>query len=809
MVSVEDDPDLSRMLRAGVDLDDDGDFDPTNLLSQPINFDEDIDELGITIDEDSGDNAYLEPVHNGGDGAVLDGERNNESYYDQDSKSNNEVDDHRQKFFRAPSPDHHRQQRGRYNHGKNEGVGDMNKNMQQRRSSHEYDDPPYNRNRNINSRGNSTSEHSRNRVPRNSERIAEVQHKIRQVQQQIHENMDGDQNTGREMMGDRQHSYRQEPGYSQHQDQEQMYSDNYPDEPYHNGDPRDRFSPPRDSSRHGRHRSYNGMPRSMRGGADRYDGDQPGLHQRRSHQQPLHQQHQHREQPMMSHSQRGMHSHNNPRGNDHDDGYGPQDRHHPMGRNQPSDGITQSLYDGPPQIDNSGQGGFRDGPGVMQQQHVLGGMSQSLNGMGSHRNNVSNNMDNPIVRQMSQSFNSGMPNMNMNASNNGNMPRRGIQSMSDSLNGMSNPPRMDPSNNGMDRSANGIRSNNRGIQSMSASLNGMQNMNNSTNNNQNAMMNNVMMAQQHQHQERGIQSMSASLNGMQQMNAEQNMSQSTNGMQGVYGSQQPGGPESMGMPMNRSMNGMQNMQHNHDGGNFRNQHRSMNPMSASQNAMPNMNNINQGGGFPPQQRQQQGGSHPLQGMSQSLNGAPNAPYDGVGHHESMSNHMNSMPGDHGMQINNSNMSMMNRSNNMGSSMNGTMNGNLNGSKNGGPMLNNSNIPSASLLNQVSNLANLPNRGGGAINIDLMHQIQGGGIDPTKMTKFMEAMKRTASSRKLIRDLNIGAMLRGDLKSPASSNKNKSVVKAKRKSGRQSYTNSQSEAAASREFLKAQKQKTAV
>lgn len=773
MVTAEDDPDLSSMLRAGVDLDDDGDFDPTNLLSQPINFAESIDELDISIDEDSGDNVYLEPMPNVvGDGAVSNVERNNEIYYDQNSKSNNEVDDHRQKYFRAPSPDHHRQQRGRYNHGQNEGVGDMN------------NGPPYNRNRNINSRGSSSSEHPRNRVPgvkhrevgRNTDRIAEVQQKIRQVQQQFHENMDGNHHTGREMLGDRQHSYRQEPGYSQHQDQEQMYSDNYPDGPYHNGDPRDRFSPPRDSSRHESHQSYNGMPRSMRGGADRYEGDHSGVHQRRSHQQPLHQQHQHREQPIMSHSQRGMHSHNTPRDNDHGDGYGPQDRHHPMRRNQP--------YDEPPQIDNNGQGGFRDAPGVMQQ-HVLEGTSQSLNGMGSRGSNVSNNMENSMTRQISQSFNSGMPNMNMNASNNGNMPRRGIQSMSDSLNGISNQPRMDPSNNGIDRSTNvmnrsrnGMDSSiNRGIQSMSASINGIQNTNS-----------NVMMARQHQNQQRGIQSMSASLNGMQQMNAEQNMSQSTNGMQGVYGSQQPGGPKPMGMPMNRSINGMQNMQHNCDGGNFRYQQ--------SQNGMPNMNNSNQGGGFPPQQRHQHGGSHPLQGMSQSLNGAPNAPYG--------------MPGDHEMQINNNNnMSMMNRSNNMGSNMNSSMNSNLNGSKNGGPILNNSTVPSASLLNQVSNLANLPNRGGGAINTDMMQQLQGGGIDPTKMTKFMEAMKRTASSRKLIRDLNIGAMLRGDLKSPASSIKSKSVVKAKRKSGRQSYTKTQSEAAASREFLKAQTQETAV
>jgi len=142
---------------------------------------------------------------------------------------------------------------------------------------------------------------------------------------------------------------------------------------------------------------------------------------------------------------------------------------------------------------------------------------------------------------------------------------------------------------------------------------------------------------------------------------------------------------------------------------------------------------------------------------------------------------------------------------MGNSMNGSMNGmngnNMTESNNGDPMLNNSNVPSAPLLNQVSNLANLPNRSVGANNPGMMQH--GGGLDTSKMSrKLMEAMKRTASSRKLIKDLNIVAMLRGDLKS-SSSSKKKNVVKAKRNASRKSYTKSQSEATASRELKKTQ------
>lgn len=535
----------------------------------------------------------------------------------------------------------------------------------------------------------------------------------------------------------------------------------------------------------------------------------------------------------MSHSPSGMHPHNGPRDNGHGSGYGPQDRRHPIHperRGQSPPGMAQLHNDGPIH-NNNGPGGFRGGPSGMPPQHVLGGMAQSLNGMASHGNNTNNNdgsMGNSMMQNqqcqpqhmvpVSQSINGGMQNMNMNASNNGNIPRLGIQSMSESLNGANSQSRMNRSTNGMNRSRNGMdQSNNRGIQSMSASLNGMQNVNNGASNGHNAMMNNNMMVQ-HPQQHLGIQSMSASLNGMQQMNAEKIMSQSMNGMQGGYGGQHQGphhhqgGPEPMGMPMNRSMNGMQNMQHSHNGGDFRHQqqHHGMNQMSASQNGMPNMNasqngmpNMNasnQGGGFHPPQHQ--GGGHPLQGMSQSLmsqslNGLQNPPYGGDGHRRAMSTQMPNM---------NMNMNMMNRSMNgsMNASMNGNMNASMNGSINGNMNASNNGVPSANLLNQVSNLANLANRSGGADDLNMMQHLQGGGSNTSKLSmKLMEAMKRTANSRKLIKDLNIAAMLRGDLKSPLSSTK-KSVVKARRKAGRHSYTKSISEASNSRELKKAQK-----
>ncbi len=688
MITGEDDPDLSGMIQAGVDIDDDGDFDPTNLLSQPINFNESIDELDLNINST---HSYIDPMDNGRDSATSDGNRRSGNYYDQEEEK--KVDDPRESYFRTPSPDsqrmpNRRQHPDRYDHERN-----TDRHSPQRHSPHDYEPPPFKDRRSNSARGNPSPKQRRNGPGRNGDRIAEVQQRIRQVQQQIHENMGDDQTSGGVTMRikNRSHSYRREPSYTRHEDQEHMHSNNYPDEHYYDSPPGERF-PPRDSTYHPRHRSLNGLP-SGRG--DSYEPPR-----RHSHQEPLQRPHQGAQ--IMSQN---------------DSGYVPVERRHPMPRD----------------IDRRG---YRDEATGPQHQHVLGGMSQSLN------------ESNPMMRPppqahpMSQSYNGGM-----NSSNNSNMPRRGIQSMSESLNGLANPPRMDPSINGMNRSRNGMdHSSNRGIQSMSASLNGMQNMNNSTNGNQNDMMT----------RKRGIQSMSASLNGM---------SRSMNGVPGGYG-----GPAPMNRSMNGSVNGMPNMQRSHNGGNFR--HPQQNPMSASQNGMQ--------------------GGNPLQGMSQSLNGTPSAPYGG--HHQSMRNRM---PGDHSMQMDGSNnMGMMNRSNNaMGRSMNGSMNASNNGAR---TMLNNSSVPTAPLLNQVSNLANLPNRGA--------NMMQGAvGPDTTKLSmKLMEAMKRTASSRKLIRDLNIGAMLRGDLKSPASS-KDKSVVKAKRKASRQSYTKSQSEAAASREFVKAQKQ----
>eukprot|EP00531_Pseudo-nitzschia_arenysensis_P008754 CAMPEP_0116144868 /NCGR_PEP_ID=MMETSP0329-20121206/16259_1 /TAXON_ID=697910 /ORGANISM="Pseudo-nitzschia arenysensis, Strain B593" /LENGTH=72 /DNA_ID=CAMNT_0003640375 /DNA_START=330 /DNA_END=545 /DNA_ORIENTATION=- len=65
--------DLSGMLRAGVDIDDDGEFDPTNLLSQPINFNESIDELDININSN---HSYNDNLDNVGDSATPEGDRN-------------------------------------------------------------------------------------------------------------------------------------------------------------------------------------------------------------------------------------------------------------------------------------------------------------------------------------------------------------------------------------------------------------------------------------------------------------------------------------------------------------------------------------------------------------------------------------------------------------------------------------------------------------------------------------------------------------------------------------------------------------
>ena len=185
-------------------------------------------------------------------------------------------------------------------------------------------------------------------------------------------------------------------------------------------------------------------------------------------------------------------------------------------------------------------------------------------------------------------------------------------------------------------------------------------------------------------------------------------------------------------------------------------------MSASLNGIQQMNSNykNHLEGHKQQQLGIQSMSASLNGMQQSMNGAP------------MNRSMNGMNSMSASQNGMSNMNNMNRS----------MNGSINGFK----------VTSTPLLEQVSNLASLANTPN-----------QMGGHDMLSKS-LMEAMKRTASSRKLIKDLNITAMLQGDLKSPTSM-KTKSVVKAKRNAGRLSYTKSKSEATASREFLKSKNQ----
>ena len=157
-------------------------------------------------------------------------------------------------------------------------------------------------------------------------------------------------------------------------------------------------------------------------------------------------------------------------------------------------------------------------------------------------------------------------------------------------------------------------------------------------------------------------------------------------------------------------------------------------------------------------------------------------------------------------------------------MSNTNNNAMNASNNGAPMLNNSNVPSAALLNQVANIAMLPSRGGGVVG-DIMQQQhdpattmagnemqqqqqhqQDGGVqqnqqpDPSKISKsmalLMESMKRSAMSRSIIKQFpspfTKTQMSKGSSRSSTSSsnsNSKEAVVKAKRNSCRQSYTKS--------------------
>lgn len=598
----------------------------------------------------------------------------------------------------------------------------------------------------------------------------------------------------------------------------------------------------------------------------------PHQQQHQQHHQRLRPPHQHQRESMLSQSLNGAHSANDMRANGN--GFGSHDRMEQMNsmrRRRPPHTMAQSLNDRPSHS-NDNQGGFGSHVGGMQQQHVVGGMSRSLNGIPGHGNDNMGN--NPMMHQHGQAHNmrsrmsrslNGPPNgrvqnLNMNSSNNGGMPsRRGIQSMSDSLNGMSNGTQpmdnhnkisnqanimdrsnsgkvpqqsmMDRSNSGsmpqqsimnrsnsgstpqqsmMDRSNNGSIPQQRGIQSMSDSLNGVRNMNNGNSTGQNSMMNSNSMVSQ---QQRGIQPMSRSTNSLQQGSSGQIASQSRNGMliSGENGNfrgqhhgyhQQQRGLHSMEIQMSRSLNGSQTMQQNYNEGGFQ-QHQvgtnCMKPRNSTQGRSDD---------YGPQQPR--GGQNTLQGMSQSLNGAQNTNFGKFGHRQSMSHQMNSMSRNRDIRMNNSNNNMIPGSNVMPN--NNSMS--MTASNNGGPVLNNSSVPSAPLLNQVSNLANLPNRGGG--NSPGMTQQQQGEVateedkledseleeNGTSKTgnpmALAEATMRSASSRKMIRELGLSLVkLQRNAgnggESKTSSYSKPTAVKAKRKSGRESYTKLHSDA----------------
>eukprot|EP00536_Pseudo-nitzschia_multiseries_P007785 jgi/Psemu1/305219/fgenesh1_kg.187_\ len=284
----------------------------------------------------------------------------------------------------------------------------------------------------------------------------------------------------------------------------------------------------------------------------------------------------------------------------------------------------------------------------------------------------------------------------MNSSNNGRMQaRRGIQSMSDSLNGISNgthsadqhkktnsqPNMMDRSNNEvlpqqntMDRSNNRSMQQQRGIQSMSESLNGIQNANNGINTNRNNAMNNNNVSSQHQ---MGIQPISRSHNGPQQGSSGRMMSRSLNGMaenggSGGFRRQHQGhhqhhrGPPSDGMQMSSSLNGVQNMQQNYNDGGYR---RHPQDGMRSQNDVPKLNgNHNETGPHQPR-----GGQNALQGMSQSLNGAQRTDYGHFSHqHPSAPNQLTNMMANRDVSMNTSKHGIMSGSIGMSKSTSASM-----------------------------------------------------------------------------------------------------------------------------------------
>ena len=542
-----------------------------------------------------------------------------------------------------------------------------------------------------------------------------------------------------------------------------------------------------------------------------------------------HQQHQQHVVGGMSRSLNGIpgHSNDNMSNNSMMHHHGqPQNMRSRMPRslNGPPNGRVQNLN-----MNSSNNGGMPSRRGIQSMSDSLNGMSNGTQPMDNH-NEISNQ---PNMMDRSNSGNMPQQNM-MNRSNSGSMPQ---QSMMD----RSNSGTM-PQQNMMDRSNNGSMPQQRGIQSMSDSLNGVRNTNNGNNTDQNSMMNSNSIVSQ---QQRGVQSISRSTNGLQQGISGQMMSQSRNGMpiSGENGNsrgqhhgyhQQQIGAHSMGMQMSRSLNGTQTMQQNYNEGGFLLHQvgtNRVNPMSSvARNEMTNMNAM-QGRCDDYGPHQPRAGQNALQGMSQSLNGAQNTNFGKFGHRRSMSNQMNSMSRNRDMHMNNSNSNMMPGSNGMPNNNSLSMTA----SNNGGPVLNNSNVPSAPLLNQVSNLANLPNRGGG--NSPAMTQQQQGAVASEEdyleedseqegngnsktgnPMALAEATMRSASSRKMIRELGLSLVKLqrnagdggGQSKTSSSSNSKQTVVKAKRKSGRESYTKLHSDAPFREHArqMKVQKQQTA-
>jgi len=129
--------------------------------------------------------------------------------------------------------------------------------------------------------------------------------------------------------------------------------------------------------------------------------------------------------------------------------------------------------------------------------------------------------------------------------------------------------------------------------------------------------------------------------------------------------------------------------------------------------------------------------------------------------------------------------------------------NFNVQNNNNNMLNNSSVPSAALLGQVANMANLPNQGGGggatstaANKVQMQIQPHNNSNNPPKMKindtmkLLMESMKRSEMSRNLCKQYSspfsaaemAAAASKASLKSSSSTTK-QSVVKAKRNSVR--------------------------